>query len=71
MVINSYYFFSLKYEMRRLIEKFWMFIAWHLPKVLVMWCSVRLMAHATTGQYGAEETPALLAMDALKRWETA
>lgn len=25
----------------------WMFIAWRLPRPIVYWCAVRLMAHAT------------------------
>jgi hypothetical protein len=49
----------------------WLSLAWLLPKRLVYWSSIRLMAHATQGEYGAQEVPALLAMDALKRWETA
>lgn len=50
-------------------DNIWMWIAWHLPKRLVMWAAVRLIAHATTGEYSHTETPALLAVDALERWE--
>lgn len=50
-------------------EKIWMFIAWRLPRTLVYWCAIRLMAHATQGQYGNTVVPELAAMDALKRWE--
>lgn len=52
-------------------EKLLIWIAWHLPRSLVKWCSVRLMAHATVGKYETQVVPELLAMDALKRWETA
>lgn len=52
-------------------DKIWMWIAWHLPKRLVYWCAIRVDAHATTGDYGSQNVPDLLAMDALKRWETA
>ena len=45
-------------------------IAWKLPRRLVMWASVRLMAHATQGEWSSQEVPELLAMDALKRWDT-
>lgn len=55
--------------MRQLIEKMTIAIAWMLPRSLVKWCAVRVMAHATTGKWGHELTPALLATDALKRWE--
>ena len=53
------------------MEKLYQWLAWHMPKGLVMWAAVRLFAHATSGQYGHTITPALLAVDALKRWETA
>lgn len=52
-------------------EKFWMAIAWHLPKPLVMWCYMRVGAHATTGEYGHTIVPELSMMDAIKRWDTA
>ena len=57
--------------MREIQERFLTFVAWHLPKSLVMWCYVRVGAHATTGQYGDTVVPDLSMMDALKRWETA
>lgn len=49
-------------------DKIWMKIAWLLPKRLVMWASIRLIANATQGQYGDQNVPELGAMDALKRW---
>lgn len=54
--------------MNRLHEKIVMAIAWALPRRIAYWCAIRVMAHATTGQWGHLETPALLATDALKRW---
>ena len=51
------------------MDRFWKAIAWCLPRRLVMWCAVRLMAHATQGPWGNQEVPALLAMDALQRWD--
>ena len=50
-------------------DKIWMFIAWHLPKRLVMWASVRLMAHATTGKYAHTDTPSTTIIEALERWD--
>jgi hypothetical protein len=58
----------VKYEIAKAKERFLMTIAWALPRELAKWCAVRVMAHATTGKYGSEETPGLLAIDALKRW---
>jgi hypothetical protein len=55
----------------RTAERVSMAIAWKLPKWLVYWCSIRLIAHATTGQYGSTIAPELPAMEALKRWEDA
>lgn len=57
-----------KHERHVKIEKLWMAIAWRLPKTLVMWCTVRLLAHATTGEYGATNPGELGAMEALSRW---
>lgn len=51
-----------------MIEKIKMKIAWIMPKWLVYWCSIRLMAHATQGEYGSQIGPELGAMEALKRW---
>lgn len=49
------------------MEKFWMWVAWRLPRQLAYWATVRVVAHATT--VGHEEVPELKAMDALRRWE--
>ena len=57
-----------RYEISRLQEKLWIWLAWHLPKTLVKWTSIRLMAHATTGEYGSQETPSVTCVEALQRW---
>lgn len=44
-------------------------LAWMMPRRLVKWAAVRLMAHATTGKYSSVITPELLAVDALARWD--
>lgn len=46
----------------------WKKIAWILPKSLVYWVSIRLIANATQGKYSNQIVPELLAMDALERW---
>jgi hypothetical protein len=58
-----------RYDLHKVPEIFWMWIAWKLPKPLVMWCAIRLMAHATTGQYGSQEVGTVSIMDALQRWD--
>lgn len=45
-------------------------IAHLIPKCLVYWCAIRLMAHATQGEYGNTDVTKLDIMTALKRWET-
>lgn len=52
-------------------DKFWQWVANRLPKRLVYFCSIRLMAHATTGEYSSTITPRLTIIKALKRWESA
>lgn len=49
-------------------EKIAMFIAWRLPRFLVMWCAIRVVAHATQGEYSSQVVPELSAMDAIQRW---
>ncbi len=45
-------------------------LANRLPREVAYWCTIRVLAHATTGPWGNTEVPALLAMDALQRWNT-
>jgi len=52
-------------------DKIYFKIANLMPKRLVMWCAIRLMAHATQGRYSHQEVPKLDIITALKRWETA
>lgn len=54
--------------MKRRIEKIQLAVAWALPRWLVYWAAIRLMAHATQDQYSNQIVPELTAMDALKRW---
>jgi hypothetical protein len=60
---------GIKYALERLSEKILVGIAWHLPKNLVKWCAVRMMVHATVGQYSYCDVSELTAIDVLKRWE--
>ena len=52
-------------------EKIWKWIAWRLPKKLVMWCGYRMGAYATQGDFSNTEVPGILMMDMYKRWESA
>ncbi len=51
-------------------ERFWIWLAWHLPRPLVYWSAIRHMAHATQGRWSTEVAPELPAVDALERWES-
>ena len=51
-------------------DKILLKIARLMPKCLVKWCAIRLMAHATCGKYGDTNVDELDIMTALKRWET-
>jgi hypothetical protein len=46
-----------------------MWLAWRLPKRLVHWAFIRVVAHATTGKHSNTIVPELTAMDAIARWE--
>lgn len=50
------------------LERLQIAIAWKMPHWLVKWCAIRLMANATTGQYGETDASKLTVMSALKRW---
>jgi hypothetical protein len=49
--------------------KFWSWLAWRLPKRLVYWAAIRLIANATQGKYSNQVVPELKILDALERWE--
>jgi hypothetical protein len=59
----------LGYEFRKLKTKLVMAFVWSLPRGLVYWCFIRIMAYSTTGKYGDTVVPELTGMDALQRWE--
>jgi hypothetical protein len=61
--------FLHKYWWRHKLDKLQMFVAWRLPRWLVRWAAVRLVAHATTGRYGHTLTVKLTAVEALRRWD--
>ncbi len=50
------------------MERFWIWLAWRLPRQLAYWTMIRVAAEASTGKYRHIEAPALLVVDALQRW---
>jgi len=53
------------------MDRFMRWVAWRLPRRLVMWAALRVVAYATQGDYSDTVVPDLTAMDALKRWNEA
>lgn len=53
--------------MRELIARW---IAWHLPRAVVAWATVRVAVHGTTGAYSSQIVPELTVVDALRRWDS-
>jgi hypothetical protein len=51
------------------MERFWVWLAWRLPRRLTYWASIRLLSAATCGKWENESPSGLLAKDALNRWE--
>jgi hypothetical protein len=51
-------------------DSVWRWLAWMLPRKLVYWAAIRLMGHATMGQYGETDPNDLPVMEALHRWDT-
>ena len=50
------------------MERFYRWMAWKLPRRVVLWSAIRLIAFATQGKYSSTIVPELTAMDAVKRW---
>lgn len=53
---------------RTIMETFYRWLAWKLPRGLVKWCSVRLMADATCGTHSGKVVSEVTCLDALKAW---
>ena len=59
---------AVYWHCRRPWERLRLRLVYLLPRSLVYWCAIRLIAHATTGKHGAQLVSDLTAMDALDRW---
>ncbi len=60
--------YTLRERIRRFFEDIPMKVAWMLPPSVVMWATLRAVAHATTGRYSASNVADLDAMDVVARW---
>jgi len=61
---------NLRYEANKRAEGALMWLVWRLPRKIVMWSTVRVIANATTGEYRNQIVPDLTALEALKRWDS-
>lgn len=50
-------------------ERMLIWLAWKLPRRLVYWCAVRLLAAATVPPHGDQVVPELTGLLALTQWE--
>lgn len=50
-------------------DRFWRGLAFRLPHTLVMWCLVRVAAHATTGRWSKTSPDDLTYTLMYDRWE--
>lgn len=57
------------WRIHRPAEKLMLWFVWKLPRKLVMWCYLRVGAHATTGRFGNTIATDITMMEALKRWD--
>jgi hypothetical protein len=51
-----------------MIDRVARWIAWKLPRRVVMWAAYRVGAHATQGRYATQIVLDLLYLDAMNRW---
>lgn len=59
-----------KYEISKRADKSLIWVAYRLPKRLVMWCAIRVINNACLGEHGNQIVGDLSAMEAMKRWDT-
>ena len=53
----------------RLTERFWLWLAWALPRKLVYFAGIRLWSNATTEQWSHIAVPDVMMDEAIQRWE--
>ena len=49
-------------------ERFYIWLAWKLPKKLTYWAAMRVLANATSGEYSNQGVASVSAIDAITRW---
>jgi hypothetical protein len=59
---------ELAYQRQKRAEKFWTFLAWHLPKKLAYWAYIRVGVYGTVGAYSGQVVPEMTMLEGLERW---
>ena len=49
-------------------REFSKWLAWKLPKRVIMWCFYRVLAHATQGQYSTDSPTGMKWETIIDRW---
>ena len=60
--------FDFKYEYSKAKEKFFQSLAHNLPKRIIYFASIKLIAETTSGEWSNTVVPELTAMDAIQRY---
>ena len=60
---------AIDIQQRRKREEILQWLAWKLPRRIAMWAAIRVIAHATQGEFSNTVVPELSAMEALRRWD--
>jgi hypothetical protein len=68
--LHIFWYYEVAHRAEKARERIITGIAWALPRELVMWCFVRVAAHATMGEYGNNTPDNVSIMDALQRWRS-
>lgn len=67
--MSDYYFYRIKIRFMQLPTRFMMWLVYHLPKSVIYYSTIRLVAAVTTGKYSNTIVPELSAMDAIQRYQ--
>lgn len=66
-----YWHWRVKHALALASEKTLFAVAWLMPRTLVYFCAIRVVAFATQGKYSGQVVGELRPMDAIQRWERA
>lgn len=58
-----------RHDAARLAEKAVTGLVWRLPRRIILWATIRLISHGTTGVFGTTSPDSLNVMEALRRWD--